>query len=502
MAAPDESIPPHDGAAAAGAGADSSSEVLRRYMEEVLSKRKKGGTPESDAAGPAGRGGEGVDSTDAGARSSEATPKASGSSGGAAARAPVTGAGPSGRVDQTPDGASNVFAPSDAPFGSQISDRIERGTLAALLAQSKPVTVVAVTSEQEVRFSALRLGVSLQDLIIFTRQLATMINSGMPLHQCMQALTKQTKNPLLHSQLEVVQKLLENGTSFSAALRRFPKTFSTLYTSLIEASEVAGNMDLTLSRLAAYLESVAVLRRQIRAAIVYPLTVSVVALVVVALMVFKVVPTFERMFASSSASLPLETQVVIQISNFAQDNILAILLAIAALVGAVGTWYLTPRGRFQLDRVLLRLPMVGDLVMKVAMARFCRTLATLLVSGVSILEALDVCTRIAGNRVVEAALQATRAGIVGGRTLAESLRVTGVFPPVVYHMLGVGESTGDLDGMLAKIADYYDEEVDLAVGGLVALLEPTFMVFLGVVIGGLLIAMYMPVFTMSTAVGQ
>lgn len=357
-------------------------------------------------------------------------------------------------------------------------------------------------SEAPVSLTQLRFGVNLRDLIIFTRQLATMINSGLPLHRSLEALTGQTSNPLFKSQLQGVGQLLSAGTSLTSALKRFPRTFSPLYVSLVDAAERSGSLDVTLIRIAEYLEKTAALRQQIRTAVTYPVTVLTVAVVVISLMLFKVVPTFERMFASSGTSLPPETQAVLAFSRTIQGNLLFIIVGVLSISLGFAYWYSKPSGRKKLDEYLLRVPWVGDLIVKISVARFCRTLSTMVSAGVPILEAMDSCIGLAGNRSIEQGIRNARASIVSGKTLAEGLERTGVFPTLMYTMLGVGESAGELEQMLTKVAEYYDEEVDAAVSGMVAMIEPMLMVFLGIVVGGLLIAMYLPVFTMSSMVGQ
>jgi len=409
-------------------------------------------------------------------------------------------------LDEAPDtaGAAAVKVSTSVAAATPTKAAAKEDTdlssdLSAALIRHRPSVV---KSPDNVPLSRIRFGVSLRDLIIFTRQLATMLSSGLPLHRSLEALMRQTSNPLFQTQLELVSKLLAGGTNFSSALRRFPRTFSPLYVSLIDAAERSGSMDTTLLRLAEYLEKSAQLRKQLRTAITYPVTVGIVAIVVIALMLFKVVPTFERMFASAGTSLPPETQAVLDFSRYLQTNILFLLVGIGMVVGGLSHWYRSPQGRRTLDRYLLRLPWVGDLIIKVAMARFCRTLSTLTSAGIPILDAMDSCMKLTANQLIEQGIRNARASIVSGNTLADGMKQSSVFPPVMYTMLGVGESSGELETMLVKVAEYYDDEVEASVSRMVAMIEPALMLFLGVIVGGLLIAMYLPVFTMSSMVGQ
>lgn len=343
--------------------------------------------------------------------------------------------------------------------------------------------------------------VSLQELTIFTRQLATLVGSGLPLQKALASLGRSTREPLFRNQLEGVAERLANGKSFSEALKKYPQTFDTLYVSLVEAAEVSGTLDEILMRLTHHLEASLRLRQQVRTAVVYPTAIVMIAMVVMALMLFKVVPSFDRMFSSAGAALPPETMLVLAFSDMLQAQLGWLLLGGVSSILLVILVYATPYGRDYIDEKLLRLPLVGELLMKIELARFSRTLATLIGSGVSILVGLDICVKTASNQMIEAALRQVRFGIRQGYGLGESLRAARRFPETVPQMVTVGENTGQLDTMLARIADYYDQEVESAVAAMVALLEPALMVFIGVVVGGLLIAMYMPVFTMTTLTG-
>jgi type IV pilus assembly protein PilC len=338
--------------------------------------------------------------------------------------------------------------------------------------------------------------------VVFTRQFATMIDAGLPLVQCLEILASQQDNKVLKKTLTEIRESVEGGSTFAAALKQHPKVFSSLYANMVEAGEAGGILDTILNRLAQYMEKAMSLKKKIKSAMIYPSTIVTVAVLVVIFLLVFVIPTFKAMFEGFGATLPLPTQIVLELSRIVRAYIL---VGVAGIVGglvALRWWYGTASGRTTVDRLLLRLPVVGILIRKVAVAKFTRTLGTLISSGVSILDALDITARTAGNRIVEIAVLRTRASISEGKTLAEPLRDSGVFPPMVVQMIAVGEQTGALDAMLGKIADFYDEEVDTAVGNLTALLEPMLMVFLGVVIGGVVIAMYMPIFKLIQVVGK
>lgn len=340
-----------------------------------------------------------------------------------------------------------------------------------------------------------------KDLVLFTRQFATMIDSGLPLVQCLDIQSKQAQNPTFREELATIKESVESGSTFADALKRFPKTFDDLYRNMVAAGEVGGILDTILNRLAITLEKSDKLNRQIKGAMMYPLITMVVAAAVVAILLLKVVPTFETMFADFGGTLPAPTQFVINLSKWLQANFLYIVVGLFVLSYAFRTFYNNQKGRVIVDRIMLRTPVFGDLITKVSVARFCRTLGTMISSGVPILEALDICGRTAGNKVIENAIVKVRESISEGRSISEPLLETGVFPEMVCQMISVGEATGALDVMLNKVADFYEDEVDQAVEGLTSLLEPAIMMFLGVVIGGLVIAMYMPIFSMASNIG-
>ena len=350
-------------------------------------------------------------------------------------------------------------------------------------------------------FDFMKPGVSNRDLVIFTRQFATMIDSGLPLVQCLDILSKQTENPTLREQLCSVKEKVESGSTFGDALKGYPDTFDDLYVNLIAAGEVGGMLDTIMNRLATYLEKSDKLVRQVKGAMTYPIVVMVVAVVVVAILLLKVVPQFEGMFADFGAALPAPTLIVLALSKFLQNYIVLILVAIFSSIYGIRRFYKTSIGRLTLDRLMLVLPVFGDLLKKVAVARFCRTLGTMISSGVPILEALGICSRTAGNRVIELAIQKASQSISEGRTISDPLTESKIFPQMVCQMISVGETTGALDTMLTKIADFYEDETDQAVEALTSMMEPMIMAVLGVVVGGLVIAMYMPIFEMAAHVG-
>jgi type IV pilus assembly protein PilC len=343
--------------------------------------------------------------------------------------------------------------------------------------------------------------VGIKDLVIFTRQFATMIDSGLPLVQCLDIQAKQAPNETFREQLAVIKETVESGATFADALKKYPDTFDELYRNMVAAGEVGGILDTILNRLAIYLEKADKLKRQIKGAMMYPMITVIVAAVVVSVLLLKVVPTFETMFAEFGSTLPAPTQFVIDMSNWMQANFFFIIIILAGLYFGGKYLYRTPAGHLFFDKYMLKTPIFGTLLTRVAVARFCRTLGTMIASGVPILEALDICARTAGNKVIENAVMKVRVSISEGRSISEPLSESGVFPEMVCQMINVGEATGALDVMLNKVADFYEEEVDQAVENLTSMLEPMIMVFLGVIIGGLVIAMYLPIFSMASNIG-
>ncbi len=341
-------------------------------------------------------------------------------------------------------------------------------------------------------------GVPPKDLQIFTRQLATMIDAGLPLVQCLDILSTQTPNKNFAKILSQVKSSVETGSTFSDALRRHPKVFDDLYVNLVAAGEIGGILDSILNRLAAYIEKSVKLKGQIKSALFYPVGILVVAIGVIAVMLIKVIPTFENMYKEMGhAELPAATRVVINMSHAFINRWYLYFGTLFGIVVGSGMLRRTDRGREIFDRMMLRLPILGSTLRKIVVARFTRTLGTLLTSGVPILDALDICARTAGNRVVQTGILKARDKIAEGHDMAGPLADSRVFPSMVVQMIGVGEQTGAMDQMLQKIADFYEEEVDAAVSALTSLIEPVMMAFLGIVVGGLIIAMYLPIFKLA-----
>lgn len=341
-------------------------------------------------------------------------------------------------------------------------------------------------------------GVSEADKLVFTRQLATMIDAGLPLVQCLDILANQTANKAFAKVLHSVKESVEGGATFADSLRRHPRVFDELFVNLIAAGEMGGILDTILQRLSVYIEKAVKLKRQIKSAMVYPVAILVVAILVVIIMLTQVIPVFEDMYGQfDDAELPGPTLFIIGLSHGLLDNWHWFALGLSGAFAALMYLLKNPRGREVFDRAILRVPIVGAVLRKVVVARFTRTLGTLLSSGVPILDSLEICAHTAGNKEVQKAVLHARSKIAEGLDLAGPLESTGAFPSMVCQMIGVGEQTGAMDAMLQKIADFYEEEVDVAVGRLTALMEPIMMAFLGVVIGGMLVAMYLPVFELA-----
>jgi type IV pilus assembly protein PilC len=344
-------------------------------------------------------------------------------------------------------------------------------------------------------------GVSTRDIVIFTRQFATMINSGLPLVQSLDILAKQSENKALRKVIEQVLYDVESGQTLADAMRGHEKTFPALYVNMVAAGEAGGILDTILLRLAVFLEKADALKRKIKGAMIYPGVILCVAIGAVSVLLIFVIPTFQTMFASAGIPLPGPTQFVIFLSEVMQTRWYVFVISVAAIVVLGRMYYKTPGGELVLDKMLLNAPVFGNLQRKTAIARFTRTLGTLVASGVSILDGLEITAKTSGNRVLHDAIMESRTSIAGGETISDPLKKSGVFPPMVVSMINVGEQTGGLDEMLTKIADFYDEEVDAAVEALLAAMEPIMIVFLGVVVGGMIVAMYLPIFDMINAVG-
>jgi type IV pilus assembly protein PilC len=340
-------------------------------------------------------------------------------------------------------------------------------------------------------------GVKAKELAIFTRQFSVMIDAGLPLVQCLEILASQQENKFFQKVLVNTRSQVEGGATLSAAMRGSPKVFDALYVNMVEAGETGGILDTILQRLSTYIEKNVKLQRAVKSALVYPVGVLTVAGGVIILLLWKVVPIFATLFAGLGVDLPLPTKIVIGLSNFIGSIFgLLILVALGAGIFGLKVWYGTKQGRFVLDTIVLKLPVLGVLMRKIAVARFTRTLGTLISSGVPILEGLDITAKTAGNAVVERALQQVRRSLEEGKSLTEPLRDSEVFPGMVTQMIAVGEQTGAMDAMLQKIADFYEEEVDAAVKDLLTALEPIMIVFLGVIVGGVVISMYLPLFSL------
>jgi type IV pilus assembly protein PilC len=339
-------------------------------------------------------------------------------------------------------------------------------------------------------------GVDSKNLAVFTRQFSVMIDAGLPLVQCLEILGTQEEDKNFAWVILATRGDVESGASLADAMKKYPKVFDPLFTNMIAAGEAGGILDTILKRLATYIEKAVKLKGQVKSAMIYPVAVVVIATLVVGVILWKVIPTFANLFAGLGAELPLPTRVVIGLSNALVRYGIFLIIGLAAAGWGFKQYYATPKGRRVIDAIVLKLPILGNLMRKIAVARFCRTLSTLLASGVSILEALDITAKTAGNAIVEEAIQTTRKSIERGETIAQPLKDTAVFPPMVVQMIGVGEATGALDTMLSKIADFYEEEVDVAVAGLLTLMEPLMIALLGGVVGGIVIAMYMPIFAL------
>ena len=339
------------------------------------------------------------------------------------------------------------------------------------------------------------------DIILFARQFSTMIDAGLPIIQCLDILYTQQDNASFRKMLKEIKESVEGGATLAEALKKFPKHFDDLFVNMIAAGEAGGILDAILRRLAAYMEKAARLKAQVKGAMTYPIVTLIIAIVVLAVILVFVIPVFQEMFADFGGELPAPTRLVVAASDLVKSKIVYIIIAVILFAFSFKKFHSTEKGRAVIDDTILKLPVFGLLLRKVAVAKFTRTMGTMLASGVAILEALDIVAKTAGNKTIEKAIYNVRTGIAEGRTMADPLTESGVFPPMVCQMIGVGESTGALDSMLEKIADFYDEEVDQAVENMTALIEPFMLVFLGCTIGGLVVAMYLPIFKMAGAIG-
>ncbi len=371
----------------------------------------------------------------------------------------------------------------------------------ALLGRRNIIPTIITEKQKKVRILRPRARIKDKDIVVFTRQFATMINAGLPLVQALEILSIQVENKNFGKIIAQVKTDVESGLTYADALKKHPRVFSELYVNMVAAGEAGGVLDTILNRLAAYMEKSMKLKRQVKGALVYPVVVSTIAVLVIAVIMVFVVPTFAKMFTQLGGILPLPTRIVINISNFlAGIGGLMVLGVIVAIIIAIIQFRRTEKGKKITDTILLKLPIFGALINKVAVAKFTRTLGTLVSSGVPILDGLEITAKTSGNKVIEYAVMDVRKAVVAGKTLAEPIAKAGIFPPMVTHMIAVGESTGALDSMLSKIAEFYDEEVDAAVANLTAMMEPLLMVFLGGAVGFIVIAMYLPIFKLITLI--
>lgn len=381
----------------------------------------------------------------------------------------------------------------EAPDEATLRRQLRRRSLKGIEIRKKPEDLL-----QKIPFFKQR--VKEKERVLFTRQFSTMISAGLPLVQCLDVLSSQGKNQTFVGVIRKIKGDIEGGYTLSEALKRHPKIFDEFFVNLISAGEAGGVLDTVLQRLSTHLEKTMKLRARVKGAMIYPASVLAISLTVVALMLLKVIPVFQRMFENMGKALPAPTQFLIDLSRFTQSYFFYLAGGMALLVFAFARYYRTQGGRAVVDAFLLKAPVFGPFLKKVAVAKFSRTLSTMMSSGVPILEGLDIVSKAAGNKVIEAALQKTKNGIREGRTISEPLMETGVFPPLVVQMIAVGENTGALDSMLAKIADFYDDEVDTALSAITSLLEPVLMIFLGGIVGGMIIAMYLPIFRLAAGV--
>jgi type IV pilus assembly protein PilC len=369
-----------------------------------------------------------------------------------------------------------------------------------VVAQLRRQRMSVVKVDEETKKTKVRGAIKMRDIVIFTRQFSTMINAGLPLVQALDILAKQTENKALADVTRAVVFDVESGHTVADALGKHPNAFSELYVNMVAAGEAGGILDTILMRLATFMEKNDALIRKVKGAMIYPGVIMSVAVIAIAVLLIFVIPVFESMFASVGLALPLPTRVVIGLSQFLKGYWYLIGLGLGGGAWLLKRYYASSSGKLNIDKMLLKMPVLGDVLRKSAVSRFTRTLGTLISSGVSILDGLEITAKTAGNRVIQDAIMASRASIAGGDTIAAPLQKSQVFPPMVISMIAVGEQTGGLDEMLSKIADFYDEEVDAAVSGLLSLLEPIMIVFLGVVVGGMVVAMYLPIFDMINAV--
>ena len=389
-------------------------------------------------------------------------------------------------------------------------DNLEAPSLEAALARLREQRIRPIPNrvrekgkglERQISIPGFGEKVSTKDLSLATRQLATMIDAGLPIVQCLDILAQQSESKLLRNTITTIRKDVEGGCTLADALRKHPKVFDDLYTNMVEAGEAGGILNTILNRISLFIEKANRLKKKVKGAMIYPCAIVFVAVAVVTVLMIWVIPVFAELYGSMGKALPMPTQICINISNWFVAYWYLLLGGAIGIVMAISAYYKTPQGHMNIDRLLLRMPIIGDLLRKVAVARFSQNMSLLLSSGVPILDGLLITAKTAGNKVVEKAIMESRVSISQGKTVAEPLRDSKIFPPLVCSMVAVGESTGGLDAMLKKVAELYEEEVDDSVNNLTAMMEPLIMVVLGVVLGGLVVAMYLPIFQMGSLVG-
>lgn len=391
--------------------------------------------------------------------------------------------------------------------GRDVREQVEAETLDMLLDRLRQRELVVLGVQKKEVKKGWRLsfsgsgGIKPQDVVMFARQLSTLVDAGIPIVQSLSILSEQTQGQF-HRVLDQMKRQVEEGRSLSQVMRQHPKVFSTLFVSMVHAGEVAGALQTVLERMAGYMERTLALNRKVKAAMIYPSVVSGMAVLITLLLLIKVIPVFEEIYESFGGELPLPTQILLNISALVRQYFLFLLIFLAVSAAALWRWIRTPAGREVWDRMILRLPVFGPLFRKVAISRFSRTLATLFQTGVPVLVSLEIVQEVAGNRVVAHAVEKVRDQVRQGQPMAEPLLASGVFPAMVVRMIEVGEKTGQIEKMLAKIADFYDEQVEAAIAGLTSIIEPVLIAFLGVVVGGIVICMFMPIFKLSEVVSK
>jgi len=393
--------------------------------------------------------------------------------------------------------------------GKTRSGEAQRGVIAArskeeaeVLLRQRQITVSSLREEgKEFNLPSFGGGVKEKDVAVFTRQFSVMIDAGLPLIQCLEILGSQQKNKNFANMINQTRSDVESGATLSDAMRKHGKAFDQLYVNMVAAGEAGGILDQILERLSVYIEKAVKLKAQVKSALIYPTVIVLVAISIVILIMYKVIPTFAAMFKSAGADLPGPTQITLNASKFIENYLIFIIIVLVLAFYAVRQYHKTFHGRRVVDKLMLKFPVIGGLLQKIAIARFCRTLSTLIASGVPILDGIEITARTSGNAIIEDTLMKVRKEIEEGKTIADPLSKYSLFPPMVVSMIGVGEATGAIDAMLSKIADFYEDEVDVAVAGLMSLLEPILIIFLGVVIGFIVVSLYLPIFKLASTVG-